>query len=126
MKLTNLTMINLLNSISKFPYVTGKIGYAFARNKRILSSELSDFESARNSLLEKYGEKNEEGYYIDPNNSKNANKYQKEITEVLNTEIEVNLMQINDDEYEMPYSEDASVQDYDIIELFLVKKKEEV
>lgn len=124
MKLTNLAIINILNCFSKFPLATGKAGYAIARNKRLLSNELKDFEEARNALLQKYGTKTKDGNYtIDPNKSENAEIFNKEISEVLGIEIDIEPWQVFRDEWEIPYSDSASVNDYDLLETFLVKER---
>ena len=46
-------LLNFLNNISK--KCIGKLGYAVARNIRVLNTELTEFQNVRNELIRKYG-----------------------------------------------------------------------
>lgn len=55
-KLKNAQMVAMLNQIQPILSHRDKIGYIAARNYRILSECLTEYEAFRNSLIEKYGE----------------------------------------------------------------------
>lgn len=55
-KLKNAQMVAMLNQLQPILSHRDKIGYIAARNYRILSECLTEYEAFRNSLIEKYGE----------------------------------------------------------------------
>ena len=55
-KLKNAQMFAMLNQLQPILSHRDKIGYIAARNYRILSECLTEYEAFRNSLIEKYGE----------------------------------------------------------------------
>lgn len=55
-KLKNAQMVAMLNQLQPILSHRNKIGYIAARNYRILSECLTEYEAFRNSLIEKYGE----------------------------------------------------------------------
>lgn len=125
MKLSNAVMVTLYNTLEKFPSATGKIGYAIARSKRILKENLADYEDARSILIKKYGKETEDGDWIVKNEKGYKYKeFMKEFNELLGISVDVDLYQLEYTDFEIPYNENASVQDYDIIEEYLIKKPE--
>ena len=61
MKATNATMETMLDSLSKHLDRRDVIGYAAARNTRILQDELKEFQDFRNDLVLKHGEDDPDG-----------------------------------------------------------------
>ena len=61
MKITNGTIVELIEVINKFQDVTGKLAYAMAKNRLILGEHMKDFEEVRNNLIKKYGTEDENG-----------------------------------------------------------------
>lgn len=81
---------------------TGKLGYAIARNKRILSENLTEFSCARRGLVEKYGvrEYDGDGNLNSITVAESAPEYPKfveEITPILETEIDVDVFKVSSD-----------------------------
>ena len=79
---------------------TGKLGYAIARNKRLISDNLTEFSAARRGLVEKYGVTT----YDDDGNpltitvaegDPNYPKFVEEITPILEAEITVDIFTIS-------------------------------
>ncbi len=56
-KLKNAQMLSMVNGLKPILSHRDKIGYVAARNYRMLSECLAEYETFRNSLIEKYGEK---------------------------------------------------------------------
>lgn len=56
MKLKNSEALERLHSLKPFLSRRDKIGYVAARNYRFLSNSITEFETIRLSLIEKYGE----------------------------------------------------------------------
>ena len=104
MKLKNIEMEQYILSLSNFLDRIDMIGYAAARNTRILENAYGEYNTYRTSLLNKYG-----SVELDSNNKptgrvtlsiddENFSKYVSEIEEFASIEHEVQLFKI-------PYSE---------------------
>jgi hypothetical protein len=124
MKITNGTIVELIEVISKFQNVTGKLAYAMAKNRRILGEHMKDFEEVRNELINKYGETDENGNTFINQNSENYQAFVDEIVPILNILVDVDLFQLDKDEFELPYCENATMNDYSLIEAVFVKQEE--
>ena len=71
-----------------------KTAYNLARTYRELSSHMKDMESARNSLLDKYGRKDKKGKAIVKDNQyeiEDTESFSKEFTELSRQEVEVDF-----------------------------------
>lgn len=128
MKITNRRIVNdanfLFNLVQKqFPV---KVSYAISKNISKLERELKIYNSERQKIINKYCKKDEEGnLVIDENNQyhiedENIDVCNKELNELLDIEIEVNIHKFKLDDlmhgnYEMSPSEMALI-DYMIEE----------
>lgn len=98
MKLNNETAdyyLSVLKIIS--PKVSGKFGYAVARNIRELSTSLKEYTQIKNSLITKYGEQTNKEIVLSAD-SENFQKYQTEIKEYAEIEHDVNIMFVGPEE----------------------------
>ena len=125
MKMTN-TVIKLLfdalNQPGFFENATGITGYAIYKNVRILTDEVKDYQKIIDDAIKKYGKESSEGYYtIDQTDTKAVEKFTKEILPIANAEIDVDLFQISEDQFDLPFCETATPSQYAIIEEFLIK-----
>lgn len=77
---------------------TGRLGYAVARNMRVLSESLKEYTERKNELIEKYGNKNENGNYVVINGTDGYRKYLEEIKEYDGIEHDVDIMQVEPEE----------------------------
>lgn len=85
---SNLSALKLISN-----KVSGKFGYAVARNIRELSSSLKEYTQAKNELIAKYGEVN--GNEISLNtNSENYKNFIKDLKEYAEIEHNVDIMKI--------------------------------
>ena len=125
MKITNGAILEVITAIQKFANTDGKLGYVMARALRILTAEIKDYEEKRIILIQKYGTKSKDGenYTIEPD-TENYEKFIDEIIPILNYAIDVNIPQIEEEEFDLPYSPDATVADYNLIEQVFVKRKD--
>lgn len=127
MKITNGAILELISAIQKFGNADGKLGYVMARALRILSAEIKDYDEKRVELIQKYGTKDEEGNYsISPEDEENYKTFLEELVPILNYAIEVNIPQIDEEEFELPYSPIATVADYSMIEQIFVNSNKTV
>ena len=94
MKLTNQEILNFLNYGIVNKKLPVRVGYAVSVNTEEFSSKVKAYEKQREILLEKYAEKDEKGkpavegaqYKI-----KDAENWNKDVKELLETETEVNV-----------------------------------
>ena len=128
MKMTNGLIDALLTALSQQEFIsgaTGKTGYAIYRNIRILTEENKDYSKMIEELIKKYGKENEDGsYYIDQNDKEAVDAFYKDLVPVSNMVVDVNLYQIDKKDFDLPYCETATPQQYALIEVCLVKPEE--
>jgi len=83
--------------------VSGKLGYAVARNLRTIGNSLKEYADIKNELINKYGEKSENGDTTLYGASPNFEKYLEEIDEYSNITHDINIMQVSPEEvYKSP------------------------
>jgi predicted acetyltransferase len=87
--------LSILNIISS--KVSGKFGYAIARNIRALKDSLSEYTDIKNKLITEYGEQSNNSIELRVD-SPNFKKYQEEIKDYNVIEHDVDIMQIEPEE----------------------------
>ena len=120
-KLSYGTIDELMQAFDRMGTLTGKIGYAILRTKRNIQSEYQIYLDLRNNLIMKYAEEGSNG--IKPGD-KNFPQFAQEYFELLNTEIDADVHQVDKSDYDIDavYCETAQARDYDLIENLLVKE----
>jgi len=103
----NLTIKQILNSkeiLSKLANqkMSAASAYKVQRNISKLNPEFVHCEVTITSLINKYAEKNKLGEFII--SEKNKEEYTKEITEFLNSEIEIDILQIKVDDINFEFT----------------------
>lgn len=122
MKLTNGTILDIINTLSKFKNQSGLMGYMIAKNLRMLRAEIADCEKFKDELVDKYGKENEDGAkYISEENPETLQKFLNEFLPVLNCEVDINFYQMDKDKFNFDYEEEATVKDYEVLEAVLCK-----
>ena len=125
MKMTNGLIDALLTALNQEEFITKatkQTGYAIYRNIRILSEENKDYTKMIEDILKKHGKQNENGgYYIDQNDKDAIEAFYKELIPVSNMVVDVDLYQIDKANFDLPYCETATPQQYALIEECLVK-----
>lgn len=125
MKLCKSFIFGFVNAIENkgFMYKTkGKTSFAIYRNMKILSKVIEDLEDARINAIDKYGKRLEDGSIgIEENDKEASQKFLEETERFFNDEVEVDVFQIEEDEFELPYCESATPMEYAVIEAILVK-----
>lgn len=94
MLLTNGKMLESLGILANIEE-PGKLGYACARNRRILLTECKEFMDKRDELLRKYGKDKGNGQYELP--AENAAAFVGELKEYSDLEFDVDVMTIPED-----------------------------
>lgn len=94
--LKNIQMLEMINRLNPLLSHRDKIGYAAARNYRILANSLTEYMAFRNALIEKYGESgtDEDGRptILISVHSPKFKMFCEELEPYNNTEHEVDLM----------------------------------
>ena len=99
MKLTNQTMDEYLRALQTVSNkVTGKFGYAVARNMRNLSNELVEYRTLKDKTIKAFGVINEQGNYQIEIGTEAFEKYVEEMKQYTNIEHDVQLMMIGQNE----------------------------
>lgn len=102
MKLSNENLVNSIGVLSKLNNMELpiKISYALSKNISKIDAELTAYNVERQKLIEKYGEKDQEGKLktkedgtIDITDSENWSKDLKELSEIEN-EIDINVIDL--------------------------------
>lgn len=119
MKMRMFEIIQTLEAIKKCGSVTGETGYAIHKNKDIFARAASAFLEMRDEAIKKHGVKEGGGYKIGPDVG-DFHAFMSEINPLLAIEEEVVPYQIA--EPDIPYIEQLSAQEYDILESVLRKE----
>lgn len=101
MKYSNAQMYQYREQLKNLLERKDKLGYAAARNTRVLNTELTEFDKMKNDLIIKYGTKEVNGdgketgnVIIKPDNER-INDFLEEMERYSTIEHEVNLFQLN-------------------------------
>lgn len=97
MKLTNLEMTTHLNTLNMIKTkVTGKLGFAVAKNIRRLANELTEFEAMKNELVLKYGKPDETGNVSIKIDSEGYDQFLQEINEYCKIEQNIDIFKVDE------------------------------
>lgn len=102
-KVTNISMVNALDTLAVLAgtRLPVKISYAVKKNIEIISRELKPYEEERTALINKHGDKDEEGNLKTDGNKcfiANVEEFNKEILELNEIENEVEFHNISLDD----------------------------
>ena len=106
MKLTNIEIVNIINILEKYSEkkLPQKISYAITKNILILKEDYLCYEKELNKIFDIYDadlQKDEEGKLIRSENGipllkkGSNNSFVKDVTELLNITVDINLYKIN-------------------------------
>lgn len=97
MTMTNEQMYDRMLVLSELRE-TGRLGYAIARNRRKIESEVTEYSKIRSDALAKYGELIEgtNRYHLA---GEGLNKYNEELSQYKDITCEVDVMQVSLDEF---------------------------
>lgn len=105
-EITNAEVPALIQAIDDLPKTeakfSGKLLFAFSKNRGKLNSVMKHIESARVKLIEQYGKEDKErqGKAIDPEDKKAFSKFQEEYGTVLSEKSEVEFHTVKLEEFE--------------------------
>lgn len=122
--MTNFALLETIQMLNKFDFVTGKLGYAIARTKSKMLDELRPFEQERTKLIQKYGVQGEDGQYFVPQDSENFTDFAREVTAIAEETVEIDFRQVSKEVFENTdiYSDSCSAREYDLMETLFVER----
>ena len=122
MKLTNKQMDEYANALSNLMEKTqGKLGYAIAKNFRLMTNELKEYIGLKDSAINKLGEQDEDGRIRIRIGTDAHKQYLEEMKQYDDIESDVNLVMVKPDDV---YSSNLNAMEISGI-LFMVDETEE-
>lgn len=124
MKLTNAIIYDLIGALNKFGNAKGKPAFVIFRTLRKLQDEIKDCDEQKNKLIQKYGKEIDGGFGISPDDEEANKKFFEEFSPILFCEIDVNIPQMSETEFDMLEdieAPEASINDFALLDAFLVK-----
>lgn len=127
-KMTNFALTSVMNTLTKFANVTGKLGYAISMTNDDIRIKARPFYAEREKLIRKYGTDDGKGNISVSADSEHYIDYAKELTDVLEMDVEVDFYQISRDEFNACnyYNENADTHDYDVLKALFIKPDEDI
>tara|TARA_Y100000310_G_scaffold320649_1_gene377309 strand:+ start:519 stop:827 length:309 start_codon:yes stop_codon:yes gene_type:complete len=74
--------------------IKANVAFRISKLSRKIESQANTFSEVKNKMIEKYGEKNGDGSKHITQDMKNWDKYEKEITELLNEDVDLKFKKI--------------------------------
>ena len=123
MKLKNGDISRLYEALTRLSGLTGKEGLAVAKTKLAIRDDAAAFVEVRDNIFRRYGTE-EDGRLVVRLDSPNYDEFLKEITELANEEVDVDLHQIPEAEYNIDriYCETAQAKDYEVFDRLMVDR----
>ena len=122
MKLTNVEIDMYVTQLTQLaPKTTGKLGYAIAKNLRVLNNELVEYRKIKDDTIKQFGELSESGYYQIKTDSPAFSEFVKEMKQYDDIISDVNLIMVNpEDIYNSQLNGEETMQ-----LLFMINDEEE-
>ena len=97
--MTNIEMLNRLTYLQSISSkVTGRLGFAVAKNMRKIANECQDFIKIKDDLVRKYGTQTEDGSFVIQQNSESYSKFMDELKVYTDLQCDVDIYSV-DEEY---------------------------
>lgn len=99
MIMTNIEMLNRLTYLQSISSkVTGKLGFAVAKNMRRIADECQDFINIKDELVRKYGTTTEDGNVVIQQNSDSYNEFIDELKVYTDLQCDVDIYSVDEKE----------------------------
>lgn len=99
MKMTNIEMLNRLTYLQNISSkVTGKLGFAVAKNIRRIANECQEFIKIKDDLVLKYGTQTEDGNLVIQQNSNSYDKFMDELKVYIDLKCDVDIYSVDEKE----------------------------
>lgn len=123
MKAENEKILQYIAALEKCKNATGFSGMLIAIARRKMSEEIREYIKEKQRILEKYGQKQDNGWII-PKDSPYMQAAVEEIMQIATYQTEVNIPQVSEEEFVQKFQSDSlTAENYSILYEIFVKKE---
>lgn len=123
MKAENEKILQYIAALEKCKNATGFSGMLIAIARRKMSEEIREYIKEKQRILEKYGQKQDNGWII-PKDSPDMQAAIEEIMQIATYQTEVNIPQVSEEEFVQKFQSDSlTAENYSILYEIFVKKE---
>lgn len=123
MKAENEKILQYIAALEKCKNATGFPGMLIAIARRKMSEEIREYIKEKQRILEKYGQKQDNGWII-PEGSPDKQAAIEEIMQIATYQTEVNIPQVSEEEFVQKFQSDSlTAENYSILYEIFVKKE---
>lgn len=123
MKAENEKILQYIAALEKCKNATGFPGMLIAIARRKMSEEIREYIKEKQRILEKYGQKQDNGWII-PKDSPDKQAAIEEIMQIATYQTEVNIPQVSEEEFVQKFQSDSlTAENYSILYEIFVKKE---
>lgn len=123
MKAENEKILQYIAALEKCKNATGFSGMLIAIARRKMSEEIREYIKEKQRILEKYGQKQDNGWII-PKDSPDMQAAVEEIMQIATYQTEVNIPQVSEEEFVQKFQSDSlTAENYSILYEIFVKKE---
>lgn len=123
MKAENEKILQYIAALEKCKNATGFSGMHIAIARRKMSEEIREYIKEKQRILEKYGQKQDNGWII-PKDSPDMQAAIEEIMQIATYQTEVNIPQVSEEEFVQKFQSDSlTAENYSILYEIFVKKE---
>lgn len=123
MKAENEKILQYIAALEKCKNATGFSGMLIAIARRKMSEEIREYIKEKQRILEKYGQKQDNGWII-PKDSPDMQAAIEEIMQIATYQTEVNVPQVSEEEFVQKFQSDSlTAENYSILYEIFVKKE---
>ena len=123
MKAENEKILQYIAALEKCKNATGLPGMLIAIARRKMSEEIREYIKEKQRILEKYGQKQDNGWII-PKDSPDKQAAIEEIMQIATYQTEVNIPQVSEEEFVQKFQSDSlTAENYSILYEIFVKKE---
>ena len=123
MKAENEKILQYIDALEKCKNATGFSGMLIAIARRKMSEEIREYIKEKQRILEKYGQKQDNGWII-PKDSPDMQAAIEEIMQIATYQTEVSIPQVSEEEFVQKFQSDSlTAENYSILYEIFVKKE---
>lgn len=124
MKIANEKILQYVDALGRCNSVTGFPGMIIAITRRKMSEEIVEYVRERQKIIEKYGQKQENGWII-PKDSPDFQKSMEEIMQIATYQTDVDVPRFSEEEFYQKFQSDVlTAENYSILYEIFARREE--
>lgn len=124
MRIANEKILQYVDALGRCNSVTGFPGMIIAITRRKMSEEIVEYVRERQKIIEKYGQKQENGWII-PKDSPDIQKVMYEIMQIATYQTDVDVPRFSEEEFYQKFQSDVlTAENYSILYEIFVRREE--